>query len=107
MEDWNREQKEREEEEKWKSQQKEEPSDEESDIDSLIRKTSQREEDYSSMSPREIHELIDEVLDDDSLSREERDRKIKTLSGFLPKESAQIFLRELERINESRSKGII
>jgi hypothetical protein len=107
MEDYNREQKEREEEEKWRSQQKEEdkePSEEESDIDSLIRKTALREEDYSSMTPREIHKLIDEVLDDDSLSKEDRNKKIKTLSGFLPKESAQIFLRELERINEYSSK---
>jgi len=56
------------------------------------------------MTPREIHKLIDEVLDDDSLSKEDRNKKIKTLSGFLPKESAQIFLRELERVNEYSSK---
>jgi len=78
------------------------PESEEDDIERLKRTTSEREADYSSMTPREIHNLIDEVLDDNTLSKQERDEKIRTLSGFLPKESAQIWLRELERINESR-----
>jgi ferritin len=100
MEDWNREQKEREEEESWRSQHKEEgetkelSGEEESDIDSLIRKTAEKEQDYSNMTPREINNLIDQALDEGDFE------KVKMLSGYLPKESAQIYLRELERINE-------
>jgi hypothetical protein len=104
MEDWNREQKEREEEESWRSQHKEEgetkelSGEEESDIDSLIRKTAEKEQDYSNMTPREINNLIDQALDEGDFE------KVKMLSGYLPKESAQIYLRELERINELHSK---
>jgi hypothetical protein len=105
IEEWEREERERQEEEKWKSQYKEEedfkseePSgEEESDIDSLIRKTAERETDYESMTPREINDLIDQALDEGDYDR------VKMLSGFLPKESAQIYLRELERINEIHS----
>lgn len=79
------------------------PQSEEDDIERLRRTTSERETDYASMTPREIHDLIDEVLDDNTLSKKERDEKIRTLSGFLPKESAQIWLRELQRINESHN----
>ena len=75
---------------------------EEDEIEKLRRSTAERESDYANMSPREIHDLINDVLDDDTLSREERDNKIKMLSGYLPKESAQIYLRELERINENK-----
>ena len=74
----------------------------EDEIEKLRRSTAERESDYVNMSPREIHDLINDVLDDDTLSREERDNKIKMLSGYLPKESAQIYLRELERINENK-----
>ena len=106
IEEWEREERERQEEEKWKSQYKEEEEDfkseepsgeEESDIDSLIRKTAERETDYESMTPREINDLIDQALDEGDYDR------VKMLSGFLPKESAQIYLRELERINEIHS----
>lgn len=104
IEEWEREERERQEEEKWKSQYKEEEQEikgdeiegeEESDIDSLIRKTAQREQDYDSMSPREINDLIDQALDKGDYER------VKMLSGYLPKESASIWLRELQRINES------
>jgi len=71
---------------------------EESDIDSLIRKTTQRESDYSNMSPREINDLIDQALDEGDFGR------VKMLSGYLTKESASIYLNELQRINESRRK---
>ena len=71
---------------------------EESDIDNLIRKTAQRESDYSNMSPREINDLIDGALDSGDYER------VKMLSGYLPKESASIYLNELKRINESRSR---
>ncbi len=70
----------------------------ESDIDNLIRKTAEKEQDYSSMTPREINDLIDQALDEGDFER------VKMLSGYLPKESAQIYLRELERINEMRRK---
>ena len=76
--------------------------DEEDEIEKLRRATAERESDYGNMSPREIHDLINDVLDDDTLSKEERDNKIKMLSGYLTKESAQIYLRELERINENK-----
>ena len=75
---------------------------EEDEIEKLRRATAERESDYANMSPREIHDLINDILDDDTLSREERDNKIKKLSGYLTKESAQIYLRELERINENK-----
>ena len=71
---------------------------EESDIDSLIKKTTQRESDYSNMSPREINDLIDGALDNGDYER------VRMLSGYLPKESASIYLNELKRINESRSR---
>ena len=71
---------------------------EESDIDSLIKKTAQRESDYSNMSPREINDLIDGALDNGDYER------VKMLSGYLTKESASIYLNELKRINESRSR---
>ena len=76
--------------------------DEEDEIEKLRRATAERESDYGNMSPREIHDLINDVLDDDTLSKEERDNKIKILSGYLTKESARIYLRELERINENK-----
>jgi hypothetical protein len=71
---------------------------EEDEIEKLKRATAQREQDYSSMSPREINDLIDQALDEGDFGR------VRMLSGYLPKESAQIYLRELERINEIRRK---
>jgi hypothetical protein len=68
--------------------------DSESDIDALIRKTSQRENDISQLSQREIQELIDDALDAGDYD------EVKRLSEYL-KEGRQIYLREIERINES------
>jgi division protein CdvB (Snf7/Vps24/ESCRT-III family) len=45
-----------------------------------------------------MNNLIDQALDEGDFE------KVKMLSGYLPKESAQIYLRELERINELHSK---
>lgn len=70
--------------------------DEEDEIEKLRRATAERESDYANMSPREIQELIDDALDEGDYER------VKMLSGYLPKESAQIYLRELERINENK-----
>jgi hypothetical protein len=70
--------------------------DEEDEIEKLRRATAERESDYGNMSPREIQELIDDALDDGDYER------VKMLSGYLTKESAQIYLRELERINENK-----
>jgi hypothetical protein len=70
--------------------------DEEDEIEKLRRATAERESDYANMTPREIQELIDDALDEGDYER------VKMLSGFLPKESAQIYLRELERINENK-----
>ena len=72
--------------------------DDEDDITSLMRKTAERESDYSNMSPREINDLIDQALDEGDFAR------VKMLSGYLPKESASIYLNELRRINESRRR---
>ncbi len=71
---------------------------EEDEIEKLKRATAEREQDYASMTPREINDLIDQALDEGDFER------VKMLSGYLPKESAQIYLRELERINEMHSK---
>lgn len=66
------------------------------EIEKLRRATAERESDYTNMSPREIQELIDDALDSGDYER------VKMLSGYLTKESAQIYLRELERINENK-----
>jgi len=71
---------------------------EDDDITSLMRRTTERESDYSNMSPREINDLIDQALDKGDFAR------VKMLSGYLPKESASIYLNELKRINESKRR---
>jgi hypothetical protein len=53
------------------------------------------DEDLSKMRKRDIQELIDTALDAGDYD------EVRRLSGFL-KEGAQIYLRELERINESQ-----
>lgn len=84
--------KEEEEAEKWAK----EVSSQESEIDALIRKTAEREssKDYSQMSQRELQELIDDALDAGDFEA------VKTISQYL-KEGKEIYLRELERINEN------
>ena len=70
---------------------------EEDDIERLKRLTAEKEQDYASMSPKEINDLIDQALDEGDFER------VKMLSGYLPKESAEIWLREVHRINEMRN----
>jgi hypothetical protein len=70
---------------------------EESDIDNLIKQSVDREEDYSNKTPREINDLIDDALDNGDFER------VKMLSQYL-KEGKEIYLREIERINESNLK---
>lgn len=74
-----------------------EPGEEaDSDIESLIRKTSNKEStiDYSEMTQREIQELIDDALD-----RSDFD-EVRKLSQYI-KEGREIYLKEIERLNES------
>jgi hypothetical protein len=65
------------------------------EIEKLRRATAERESDYANMSPREIQELIDDALDNGDYE------KVKMLSQYL-KEGKEIYLRELERINENK-----
>ena len=76
-----------------------EPKEEESqsEIDKLIRQSSEKEQsrDESDLSKRELQELIDTALDEGDYE------EVRRLSAFM-KESAGIYLAELERINESK-----
>ena len=69
--------------------------DAQSEIDRLIRQSAERESerDESQLTKRELQELIDTALDDGDYKEVER------LSKFM-KEGAEIYLREIERINE-------
>ena len=73
---------------------------EESEIDKLVKQSLQRdvpaEDDYSKMSQRQIQELIDDALDAGDYGR------VEMLTQFL-KEGKQIYLRELQRINEGHN----
>jgi len=68
-----------------------------SEIDKLIRNTANKEQsrDESELSKRELQELIDAALDEGDFE------EVKRLSAFM-KEGAEIYLREVERINESK-----
>jgi hypothetical protein len=72
----------------------------EDDIDKLVRQSLYGEEetsgevDYSELTPRELTELIDDALDAGDYER------VKMLSQYM-KEGKEIYLKELERINES------
>ena len=66
----------------------------ESEIDQLIRKSAEREQDYSELTKRELQDLIDDALDAGDFD------KVRMLAQYLG-ESAHIYLTELERINES------
>ncbi len=73
-----------------------EPGEEsQSEIDKLIRQSAEREaeRDESQLSKRELQELIDAALDEGDFE------EVRRLSAFL-KEGAEIYLREIERINE-------
>jgi hypothetical protein len=73
---------------------------EESEIDKLVKQSLQRdvpaEDDYSKMSQREIQALIDDALDAGEYGR------VEMLTQYL-KEGRQIYLRELQRINENHN----
>ena len=74
-----------------------EPNEQEgqSEIDKLIRQSSEREEDLSLLSPSELQVLIDDALDSGDYA------EVKRLSVYLG-ESANIYLNELEKINERK-----
>ena len=101
MEDWNREQKEREEEEKWKSQQKE--PEEESDVDRIVRQSlyGQKEEpkekkSYDQMTMAEIQMEIDNAV-----SEENYELAGELTNKYLKGEAKKVWENELLRINES------
>ena len=110
IEEWEQEQREREEESKYR--QDDEPSqsgddefakpdEAESDIDALIKKSlyggeeekETGEVDYSELTQRELQELIDDALDAGDYKR------VQMLAQYM-KEGKEIYLKELERINE-------
>jgi hypothetical protein len=110
IEEWEQEQREREEESKYR--QDDEPSqsgddefakpdEAESDIDALIKKSLYGDEeeketgevDYSELTQRELQELIDDALDAGDYKR------VQMLAQYM-KEGKEIYLKELERINE-------
>jgi hypothetical protein len=109
LEDWKRN---RDEDAKYRQQQEEEKEreetvepgqeEEESDIDKLVKQSlygggeeeTSGEVDYSELTPRELTELIDDALDAGDYER------VKMLSQYM-KEGKEIYLKELERINES------
>lgn len=112
LEEWEREQSEREEEDKYRQEYNDEEGtkepgqeEEESDIDKLVRQSLYGDEekseepsevDYSELTPRELQELIDDALDAGDFER------VKMLAQYM-KEGKEIYLKELERINESHS----
>ena len=110
IEEWEQEQREREEESKYR--QDDEPSqsgddefakpdEAESDLDALIKKSlyggeeekETGEVDYSELTQRELQELIDDALDAGDYKR------VQMLAQYM-KEGKEIYLKELERINE-------
>jgi hypothetical protein len=63
------------------------------DIEELTTKTREKEEDYSTWSQRDIQAEIDDALDAGDYD------KVKILSQYL-KEGVEVYLKEIERINE-------
>lgn len=108
IEEWENEQREREEESKYRQdygdEETIEPSQEDSELDSLIKKSLYGEEekstskelDYSLLSQKELQELIDDALDEGDY------KKVKMLSQYM-KEGKEVYLKEIERINESHN----
>ena len=105
LEEWERQQKEREEESKYRQESEEPTESEESEIDAIIKKSLYGGEEepsqssdvnYAELTQREIQDLIDDALDAEDYE------KVKLLSQYL-KEGKEIYLRELERINESHN----
>lgn len=110
IEEWEQEEREREEEAKYRQQQQEEDEtmepgkeEEESDIDKLVKQSlyggeeeTEGEVDYSELTPRELQELIDAALDEGDYKR------VQMLAQYM-KEGKEIYLKELERINEGHN----
>jgi hypothetical protein len=104
LEDWEREQREREEDAKYRQEYNEPEEDgKEDEIDSLIKKSLQGDEkeetgevDYSQLSQKELQELIDDALDDGDY------KKVQMLAQYM-KEGKEVYLKEVERINESHN----
>ena len=110
IEEWEQEEREREEESKYRQQQEEEgetmepgKEEEESDIDKLVKQSlyggeeeTEGEVDYADLTPRELQELIDAALDEGDY------KKVQMLAQYM-KEGKEIYLKELERINEGHS----
>ena len=108
IEEWEQEEKEREEESKYRQQEEDETmepgkEEEESDIDKLVKQSlyggeeeTQGEVDYADLTPRELQELIDAALDEGDY------KKVQMLAQYM-KEGKEIYLKELERINEGHS----
>lgn len=105
LKDWENSKREREEESKYRQEQEETPEmgqEEESEIDALVRRSlyggeddgKKTEIDYNELTKREIQDLIDDALDAGDFDR------VRMLAQYLG-ESAQIYLKELDRINES------
>jgi len=108
--EWEQEQRDREEESKYRqddeSNQPDDefanPDEDESDIDALIKKSlygdekETEEDDYSELSQIELQELIDVALDEGDYER------VKMLSQYM-KEGKEIYLKEIERINEGHT----
>jgi hypothetical protein len=97
LREWEAEEREREEEMRFRKQQEEE---ELKEVPEWWKEEGEEKEeetsevDYSKMSQRELQSLIDDALDAGDYE------KVKTISGFL-KEGKEIYLKELERINEN------
>lgn len=72
-----------------------ESENDESEIDRLINQSNKKESeiDLADLTPRELQELIDDALDDGDFE------EVKRLSVYL-KEGKEIYLKEIERINE-------
>jgi hypothetical protein len=113
IEEWEQEQKEREEESKYRQDDESsqsgddefaKPDEAESEIDALIKKSlyggdeekETGEVDYSELTQREIQELIDDALDAGDYKR------VEMLAQYM-KEGREIYLKELERINEGHN----
>ena len=96
MEEYNRQMKEWEENKGRSSSDPEIPKEVESDIDMLLRKTKEKEEDYSTWSKREIQDEIDAALDNGDYE------KVGKLTKYL-KEGKEIYLREVKMLLEGKN----
>lgn len=102
LKDWETAEREREEEEKWRKESEMEKEREIEEVPEWWKEGGEAEVksdepvDYSKMSQREIQDLIDDALDSGDY------KQVELLSQFL-KEGKEIYLRELERINENHS----